>query len=96
MGECGYLGAKGYEGELRWSGELRCSGDVTALNGLHETGLNQETQHHGDMRMACGMGSSQVMSPDVLLRAAGRSRTVQLWRPAAATMAKAVAAVPRE
>ena len=38
---CGYLGATGYEGELRWSGELRCSGDVTALNGLHVTGLNQ-------------------------------------------------------
>ena len=41
---CGYLGAKGYEGELRWSGELKCSGDVTALNGLHVTGLNQETK----------------------------------------------------
>jgi hypothetical protein len=48
------------------------------------------------MRQACGQGASQVMSPCVLLRAAGRSKTVQRWRPAAAAMATAVAEVPLE
>jgi len=62
---------------------VQCLLAVSALQGLQVTGRYRDRS----MLQACGLGSSHVMSPRVLLRAAGRSRTVQRWRPAAATMA---------
>ena len=71
-------------------------GNVTALVGWIYIGELQKQKHAAHMLQACGLGSSQVMSACVLLRADGRSRTVQRWRPAAAAMATAVAEVPLE
>jgi len=48
-------------------------GNVTALVGWIYIGEIQEQKHAAHMLQACGLGSSQVMSPCVLLRAAGRA-----------------------